>query len=188
MGKFEAAELIRLLRKMLLRFNADATDVSATERYYVIQDGVLRFGFERYSFHFPGISDMYQHRSDNHCLVPRNQLGSSLALLAAVNKNPHLLVHLMTRERPACLAAIFSGSLGAAIRATRPRLFPIGSFRFRLRSCGSLRPILTRPISSSRFIATELCMFLMRTGNAGPIVYSVSSHELRPKVGDGMKG
>ena len=73
MGKFEAAELkgvdliikfefIRLLRKMLLRFNADATDVSATERYYVIQDGVLRFGFERYSFHFPGISVMYQHR------------------------------------------------------------------------------------------------------------------------------
>jgi hypothetical protein len=64
MGKFEAAELkgvdliikfefIRLLRKMLLRFNADATDVSATERYYVIQDGYFVSGLSATVFIFP---------------------------------------------------------------------------------------------------------------------------------------
>jgi hypothetical protein len=195
MGKFEAAELkgvdliikfefIKLLRKMLLRFNADATDVSATERYYVIQDGELRFGFERYGFHFPDISAMYQHTSDNHCLVPRNQLGACLTLLAAVNKNPHLLVEikvqgdegndlllrLMTRERTGLPCRDFLRVARRCNPGYTTSAFPDWEFSVPIAVLRELVAHFDSTNVSSRFLATKLCMFMMRTGTARPIV------------------
>jgi hypothetical protein len=94
--KFES---IATVEQMLARMNADDTSVLETERYTLLTDGPLVFGFERYSFTFPDVTDMYQHESDNHVLAPRGQLLRSLALLAAVDKSSDLLVELrMTGE------------------------------------------------------------------------------------------
>lgn len=87
-------DFVKPLGKILALMNADDTSVYETKRYYLVTDGTLIFGFERYSFNFPDVSGMYQHESDNHVLVPRKEFLNALALLAAVNKDDDLLVEL----------------------------------------------------------------------------------------------
>ncbi len=105
MGAMDLAELrgldlkikfdfIKPLEQMLTRFNAGATYLYETEQFIILRDESLFYGFARYSFSFPHIEDMYQHPSDNHVLVPRNQLSTSLALLAAVLNHEDRLVEV----------------------------------------------------------------------------------------------
>jgi hypothetical protein len=100
--KFES---ISTLGKMLAHFVPDQTSLWVNPTWYLLTDGVLFFGFERYQFSLP-VPDVFQKKSADYCLVPRKQLTESVALLAAVEKDPD------ARSRSPSLA-----------RAVRPKCF-----------------------------------------------------------------
>lgn len=134
-GRFEAPalkgvdlkiqfDLIATVEPMLARLNPDDCSVLETERYTILTDGVLAFGFMRYGFTFPDMTNVYKHESDNHLLVSRGELCTSLSLLAAVSKDnrdalveiqmqgegPDARLDLLARERcgKPCTAVVTS--------------------------------------------------------------------------------
>jgi hypothetical protein len=88
--KFES---ISTLGKMLAHFVPEQTSLWVNPTWYRLTDGVLFFGFERYQFSLP-VPDVFQKKSADYCLVPRKQLTESVALLAAVEKDPDARVEI----------------------------------------------------------------------------------------------
>jgi hypothetical protein len=80
--------------QVLARFSRLDLYVYRTERFFLLTDGTMCFGFEQTNLAFPDVEPMYEYESTHCCLVPRKGLMRSLALLAAVNQDRDLLVQV----------------------------------------------------------------------------------------------